>query len=111
MIEELIEQLKEERPHITEVEVTKGGIRVTAKDPFDFNPVVRFLPGVDEHQLSNWLVKGHLIQNAFPLLNATDREFLMTGISDDDWDEMFEDSEEYYEDYDYSHVEDDEVAF
>ena len=32
---------------------------------------------------------GKLIQQAFPLLNATQREFLMTGIaSNEEWDEI-----------------------
>ena len=29
--------------------------------------------------------KGALIQNAFPMLNADEREFLMTGMTPDDW--------------------------
>ena len=29
--------------------------------------------------------KGTLIQNAFPMLNADEREFIMTGMTPDDW--------------------------
>lgn len=36
-----------------------------------------------------WKIKGELIQNAFPTLNASEREFIMTGISDEEWDTMF----------------------
>jgi len=30
---------------------------------------------------------GELIQNAFPMLNADEREFLMTGMTSSDWRE------------------------
>jgi 7,8-dihydro-6-hydroxymethylpterin-pyrophosphokinase len=32
---------------------------------------------------------GELIQNAMPRLNADDREFIMTGITAEEWKEMF----------------------
>ena len=32
---------------------------------------------------------GELIQNAMPQLSAEEREFLMTGITPDEWNEMF----------------------
>jgi hypothetical protein len=40
-----------------------------------------------------------LIQDAFPNLNASQREFIMTGMTDDDWDNMFppDDEEEQEE--------------
>lgn len=31
--------------------------------------------------------KGELIQKAFPMLNADEREFLMTGMTSSDWRE------------------------
>jgi len=34
---------------------------------------------------------GTLIQNAFPMLNADEREFIMTGITPQEWDETFGD--------------------
>jgi hypothetical protein len=34
-----------------------------------------------------WL-DGELIQNAFPMLNADQREFIMTGITPKEWDSM-----------------------
>jgi len=33
--------------------------------------------------------QGALIQNAMPNLSADEREFLMTGITPDEWDEAF----------------------
>lgn len=38
-------------------------------------------------------ISGALIQNAFPFLNASQREFLLTGLTDDEWDELFEEDE------------------
>jgi hypothetical protein len=45
------------------------------------------LPITDE-QIARW-ESDTLIQNAFPNLNADQREFLMTGILPEEWDEMF----------------------
>ena len=33
---------------------------------------------------------GSLIQNAFPMLNANQRESIMTGITPEEWDSHFE---------------------
>ena len=35
------------------------------------------------------LSAGELIQNAFPMLSADEREFIMTGCTPEEWDEMF----------------------
>lgn len=32
---------------------------------------------------------GKLIQNAFPQLSASEREFIATGSTDEEWDELF----------------------
>jgi len=32
---------------------------------------------------------GELIQNAFPMLSADEREFILTGITPDQWNSMF----------------------
>lgn len=40
-------------------------------------------------QLYEW-ERGTLIQNAMPNLTPDQREFLMTGITAEEWDEMFE---------------------
>jgi hypothetical protein len=33
--------------------------------------------------------QGSLIQDAFPFLNADEREFIKTGITPEEWDNMF----------------------
>lgn len=34
-------------------------------------------------------INGELIQNAFPMLNAAEREFVMNGITPEEWDSLF----------------------
>ena len=41
-----------------------------------------------QKQYDAWL-GGKLVQDAFPNLSADDREFIMTGITPDEWDETF----------------------
>ena len=45
---------------------------------------------LDIDQLSRYN-NGALIQNAFPRLNADEREFLKTGITAQEWDSLFAD--------------------
>ena len=39
--------------------------------------------------LERWRNKEASIQTAFPYLSASDREFIMTGITDDEWEATF----------------------
>ena len=48
---------------------------------------------VTEAQLRSWQ-NGALIQNAMPNLSADEREFIMTGITPEEWDETFCDGED-----------------
>lgn len=43
---------------------------------------------VTEEQLLAWET-GELIQNAMPQLSADDREFVKTGITGEEWDQLF----------------------
>lgn len=43
---------------------------------------------VTEEQLENYY-GGELLQNAFPNLSAGQREFIKTGITEQEWDNMF----------------------
>ena len=40
-------------------------------------------------QVVAWENGGELIQNAMPNLTDNEREFLMTGITPEEWDDMF----------------------
>lgn len=42
---------------------------------------------VTEEQLAAWR-NGMLAQDAMPHLSASDREFVMTGITDEEWDTL-----------------------
>ncbi len=44
---------------------------------------------VTPEQIDAYLIKGELLQNAFPHLSAGDREFIKTGIPDEEWAETF----------------------
>ena len=47
---------------------------------------------VSEKQIALWR-EGALIQDVMPSLSADEREFLMTGITPDEWNEMFAQSD------------------
>lgn len=42
-----------------------------------------------EQRMLAWKNKGLLIQEAFPELSDNAREFILTGATDDEWDEYF----------------------
>ena len=60
---------------------------ITKRCPFSRTWYQATLP-ITRDQLNNWL-GGALIQNAMLHLNAYQREFLITGITPDAWDEAF----------------------
>ena len=49
----------------------------------------RSLP-ITQEQLDQW-ASGDLIQNVFPDLSVDDREFIMTGVTADEWDKYMGD--------------------
>jgi hypothetical protein len=44
---------------------------------------------VTQEQLRRWRATGELIQDVMPHLSDSDREFLMTGCTDEEWDAEF----------------------
>ena len=48
---------------------------------------------VTDAQLYAWAVDGVVIQEAMPNLSPEEREFLMTGTRQDEWDAMFSEAE------------------
>lgn len=46
---------------------------------------------LDPSDLSDYLSGSKLIQNAFPYLSPSDREFIMSGITDEEWNSEFND--------------------
>jgi len=49
---------------------------------------------VTEEQIQAWQT-GTLIQNAMPNLTADEREFLMTGITSEEWNSLWSADEDY----------------
>lgn len=45
---------------------------------------------VTQEQLNNWN-NGMLIQEAMPNISSEDREFIMTGVTSEEWDTEFKD--------------------
>lgn len=60
-------------------------VKITRTSPFGITRTVD-LP-ITEEQLKRW-ENGELIQKVFPELSASDREFLMTGCTDEEWDKI-----------------------
>ena len=48
---------------------------------------------VEPEQITAWQ-NGVLIQDAMPKLSPSDREFIMTGTTPEDWNQMFPEEEE-----------------
>ena len=69
---------------------------ITRKSAFT-NNVHTMDINVTQEQLSAW-ESGTLIQNAMPHLSADEREFIMTGITPQEWEDAFGGSEDEDED-------------
>ena len=52
---------------------------------------------VTNEQINRWQ-NGELIQNVFPHLTPSEREFLISGVTPEEWDVVNEDLEEVYGD-------------
>jgi len=61
-------------------------MKITRKSPFTGKIHTMNLPILPQ-QLEAWQA-GKLAQNAFPNLNADQREFIMTGIIKEEWDQF-----------------------
>ena len=60
---------------------------ITKTSPFSGNTNVMEID-VTQEQIALW-ESGTLIQNAMPNLSADEREFIMTGITPEEWDSAF----------------------
>ena len=60
---------------------------ISMKDPFTGEVNTMDIP-VTQDQMDLWQ-SGVLIQNAMPNLTPDQREFIMTGITADSWDNLF----------------------
>ena len=62
-------------------------MKIVRKSPFTGETNTREIDVTGE-QLARWH-SGELIQNVMPHLSADDREFIMTGITPEEWDLVF----------------------
>lgn len=49
---------------------------------------------ITNEQLASFLLDGKLVQDAFPNLSAEHREFILTGITPEEWNATFKDEED-----------------
>ena len=62
-------------------------MKITKTSPISGKTTTRHL-NVTNEQIERWQ-KGELIQEVFPHLSPEDREFLKTGITTREWQELF----------------------
>ena len=80
------------KPHITRAHTTDAGMVVIAISALTGQKHAAPL-AITETQVYDW-VNGAHIQDAMPHLSPEDREFLMTGITQVEWDSMFSEEDE-----------------
>ena len=62
-------------------------MKITRVSPFS-NKKTTLELDVTARQIASW-EKGELIQDAMPNLTPAEREFIKTGITPDEWDDIF----------------------
>jgi hypothetical protein len=70
----------------------KRGIEITRTSPVTGETRTRIVD-ISYNELWEW-EKGRLIQNVAPHLSPADREYLISGCTQEDWDMMFQEMEE-----------------
>ena len=68
--------------------IAENLVRVIQVSPISGNINTMELP-IRQGQIEYWQASGELVQNVFPHLNADEREFLMTGITPEEWSTAF----------------------
>jgi hypothetical protein len=69
-------------------------IKVTPPEWSGFHESASIVLNPDQfHRFKGWLQSGALIQDALPDLSPSQREVLMTGIDDYEWDREFGDDD------------------
>jgi hypothetical protein len=68
-------------------------MKITRTSPFTQVTRTLDLP-VSFEQMSRYINGGELLQNCFSHLSAGDREFIKTGITNDEWEKFFGDEVE-----------------
>jgi len=75
--------------HITEMPT--GGIAIRTQDK---QIIVKYPFEKINQAWYDWVMLGHMVQEAFKFMTPDEREFIMTGITADEWVELFKGREE-----------------
>ena len=67
-------------------------MKITKKSPFTGKVQTRDLP-ITRERIVEWQNNNTMIQEAFPDLDASQREFLMSGITAEEWIEFVRENE------------------
>lgn len=67
-------------------------MQVTRRSPFSGKTHTMEL-AITEEELQRWKA-GELVQNVWPQLTADEREFIMTGITKEEWDAEFAEADD-----------------
>jgi hypothetical protein len=71
------------------VSFDESGAMVIRQSPMSGKKHMMFIPGATEQQFRDWQEKGLHIQDAFPNLDAPEREFLLSGMTPTEWEAAF----------------------
>ena len=72
--------------------VSENKVRITKKSLLSGKQNQMVLP-VRQGQIEHWIDTCMLVQDAFPQLDADQREFLISGSTPEEWDAMFGEDE------------------
>lgn len=73
---------------LDEIEETADGLKLTRTSTFTRRRNTMTLP-ITLEQYRSWQAGGTLIQDAFPTLTAEEREFILIGATQAEWDDVF----------------------
>lgn len=69
---------------LTDLPSHKTGIKIGDKELIVNHSIETILVG-----WYKWQVTGEFVQVAFPMLNSIEREFLITGLTEEQWNKIF----------------------
>lgn len=71
-------------------EIDGNSCKLTRQSPFDGKETTMTLPVSSRRVIDYYNGRAGMVQNALPTLDASQREFVMTGIRDDEWPDPVE---------------------
>lgn len=66
---------------------------ITRTSTYSGRTYTQEFPSLTQERIDQWERTGEPIQRAFPELNADQREFLLTGMTPEEWKEAFGDEQ------------------